>query len=87
MIKRVETVGKAHPHVKAKIVDKDGNIVPVGTPGELLVSGYLVQKGYWNDEEQSASVMKTDEHGVLWMHTGDEGIMDEEGYLRSTSNH
>lgn len=45
IIKRVETVGRALPHVKAKIVDTDGNIVPVGTPGEILVSGYLLQKG------------------------------------------
>jgi acyl-CoA synthetase (AMP-forming)/AMP-acid ligase II len=43
---RVETVGRVRPHVGAKIVDTAGNVVPVNTPGELLVSGYLVQKGY-----------------------------------------
>jgi acyl-coenzyme A synthetase/AMP-(fatty) acid ligase len=37
---------------------------------------------YWNDEEQTQSVMKKDEQGILWMHTGDEGIMDHEGYLQ-----
>jgi len=82
IIKRVETVGKVQPHVKAKIIDGDGNVVDVGKPGEICVAGYLLQKGYWHDEEQTASAMKTDEHGTLWMHTGDEGIMDEEGYLR-----
>ncbi|KAH8101930.1 acetyl-CoA synthetase-like protein [Cristinia sonorae] len=82
IIKRVETVGKIHPHVKAKIVDDAGKVVPVNTPGELLVAGYLLQKGYWNDKKQTASVMKKDEEGTLWMHTGDEGVMDEEGYLR-----
>jgi acyl-CoA synthetase (AMP-forming)/AMP-acid ligase II len=46
IIKRVETVGKALPHVTAKIVDTDGNIVPRGTPGEIRIKGYLVQKGY-----------------------------------------
>lgn len=46
IIKRVETVGKILPHVTAKIVDADGIIVPRGTPGEILVKGYLVQKGY-----------------------------------------
>lgn len=44
--KRVETIGKILPHVTAKIVDTDGSIVPRGTPGEILIKGYLVQKGY-----------------------------------------
>lgn len=44
--KRVETVGRIHPHVKAKIIDSEGNVVPVNTPGELCVAGYLVQKGF-----------------------------------------
>ncbi|KAI0711385.1 acyl-CoA synthetase [Earliella scabrosa] len=82
VIKRVETVGKVLPHVRAKVVDQEGRVVPVGKPGELLVAGYPLQKGYWNDEEQTAQVMKRDAEGTLWMHTGDEGIMDDEGYLR-----
>ncbi|KAL1753680.1 hypothetical protein FB107DRAFT_292248 [Schizophyllum commune] len=82
IIKRVETVGRVQPHVKAKIVDGDGNVVPIDTPGQLLVAGYLLQKGYWNDDAQTQAVMKQDENGTLWMHTGDEGIMDEDGYLR-----
>lgn len=45
IIKRVETVGKVQPHVSAKVVNLAGEVVPVGTPGEILVSGYLVQKG------------------------------------------
>lgn len=45
VIKRVETVGKVQPHVRAKVIDPQGNIVPVGTPGELCVTGYLLQKG------------------------------------------
>lgn len=45
IIKRVETVGRALPHVKAKIVNDAGDTVPVGTPGEIVVSGYLLHKG------------------------------------------
>jgi hypothetical protein len=45
LIKRVETVGKILPHTKAKVVDKEGKVVPVGTPGEIIVAGYLLQKG------------------------------------------
>ncbi|TFK71890.1 acetyl-CoA synthetase-like protein [Pluteus cervinus] len=85
IIKRVETVGRVQPHARAKLIDPEGNIVPIGVPGEVCVSGYLVQKGYWEDEEQTRLAMKKDEGGTLWMHTGDEGIMDEEGYLRVVS--
>jgi acyl-CoA synthetase (AMP-forming)/AMP-acid ligase II len=46
LTQRVETVGNVRPHVLAKIVDPAGNVVPVNTPGGLLVSGYLLQKGY-----------------------------------------
>ncbi|KAF8273702.1 hypothetical protein EI94DRAFT_1776296 [Lactarius quietus] len=79
---RVETVGKVRPHVSAKIVDPAGNVVPVNTPGELLVSGYLLQKGYWDDKEQTDAVMRKDENGTLWMHTGDQATLDSKGYLR-----
>lgn len=79
---RVETVGKILPHVMAKVVDHAGNVVPVNTPGELLVSGYLLQKGYWNDKDQTDMVMRKDEDGRLWMYTGDQVAMDGDGYLR-----
>ncbi|TRM59781.1 acetyl-CoA synthetase-like protein, partial [Schizophyllum amplum] len=80
--KRVETVGRVQPHVKAKVVDSNGDVVPVNTPGQLIVSGYLLQKGYWKDEAQTSAVMQREADGTVWMHTGDEAIMDEEGYLR-----
>ncbi|CAE6434966.1 unnamed protein product [Rhizoctonia solani] len=86
---RVESVGKVQPHVCAKIIDGHGDIVPVdvgisptGVPGELCVSGYLLQKGYWENTEQTSSVMKCDEDGVMWMHTGDQAVLDQEGYLK-----
>ncbi|KAG6865443.1 hypothetical protein C0991_002519 [Blastosporella zonata] len=78
IIKRVETVGKVQPHVKAKIVDTEGNIVSIGQIGELCIAGYLLQKGYWEDEEQTRSVTKIDSDGTRWIQTGDEGVMDEE---------
>lgn len=84
VIKRVETVGKVQHHVKAKVVNQEGETVPVGTPGEICVTGYLLQKGYWEDEEQTKKVMRADpkDPSTIWMHTGDEGIMDEDGYLK-----
>jgi fatty-acyl-CoA synthase len=74
--RRVSTVGRIHPHVEAKIIDSFGDIVPRGTPGELLTRGYSVMRGYWKDPAQTAS--SVDEAG--WMHTGDIATFDHEGF-------
>ncbi|KZP14919.1 acetyl-CoA synthetase-like protein [Athelia psychrophila] len=79
---RTSTVGRVQPHVRAKLINPAGEVVPIGSPGEICVAGYLVQKGYWNDVKQTRSATHADEEGVVWMHTGDEGIMDKEGYLK-----
>ncbi|OOR91898.1 fatty acid--CoA ligase [Moraxella caviae] len=76
--KRVSTVGRIHPHVELKIVDENNHIVPVGALGEICVRGYSVMAGYWDDEQKTREVI--DEHG--WMHTGDIGKMDDEGYVQ-----
>jgi fatty-acyl-CoA synthase len=74
--RRVSTVGRIQPHVQVKIIDADGRIVPVGTPGELCTRGYLVMRGYWEDPEQTAEAI--DASG--WMHTGDLATIDAEGW-------
>jgi len=76
--KRVETVGRAVPWVEIKIVDSDGRVVPIGEKGEVCTRGYSVMLGYWNDEEQTRETIDD----ARWLHSGDLGIMDEEGYLR-----
>ena len=76
--KRVETVGRAVPWVEIKLVDPDGRVVPIGEKGEVCTRGYSVMLGYWDDEEQTREAI--DE--ARWMHSGDLGIMDEEGYLK-----
>ncbi|KAL4928613.1 uncharacterized protein BDV17DRAFT_298521 [Aspergillus undulatus] len=78
--KRISTIGRVMPHTVAKVVDKQGKIIPRGQRGELCVGGYALQKGYWKNEEKTREVMKYDANGVLWMHTGDEVMIDEEGY-------
>ncbi|KAF8460301.1 hypothetical protein BDZ91DRAFT_833016 [Kalaharituber pfeilii] len=86
LIKRLDSVGRLLPHVEAKVVSSTDRtkILPVGEKGELAVSGYLVQKGYWNDPVKTAEVMIKDADGKVWMHTGDEAEMDVEGYIKIT---
>ncbi|MSQ65122.1 MAG: AMP-binding protein [Limnohabitans sp.] len=74
--RRVATVGRIQPHVQAKVVDGHGRMVPVGTPGELCVRGYLVMRAYWEDPQQTSGAI--DEAG--WMHTGDLATIDAQGY-------
>ncbi|KAL2205947.1 acetyl-CoA synthetase-like protein [Sarocladium strictum] len=81
---KAHSVGRVMPHVTAKVIDKEHNIVPVGVRGELCVSGYLLQRGYFQNPEKTAEVMIRDKDGVLWMHTGDEASIDEDGYCRIT---
>lgn len=75
--KRISTVGVVQPHLEVKIVDTEtGETLPIGEVGEVLTKGYAVMQGYWNDK------VKTDEAVVDgWMHTGDLGSMDEQGYI------
>ena len=73
--RRVSTVGRIQPMLEAKVVDADGNVVPVGEKGELLVRGYSVMQGYWGDEARTREAMQGG-----WMHTGDLATIDAEGY-------
>jgi len=74
---RVGTVGQVQPHCEVKIVDPDGNVVPIDVAGELLTKGYLVMTNYWNDPELTAGAIVDG-----WMHTGDIATLDANGYCR-----
>jgi fatty-acyl-CoA synthase len=79
--RRVSTVGRVHPHVEVKIVNSaTGETLPRGEPGELCTRGYSVMLGYWNEPQKTAEAIDADG----WMHTGDLGIMDDNGYLNIT---
>ena len=84
--KRINTVGRLLPHVEAKVVDPldHDRVLELGERGELAVSGYLVMKEYWGNKAKTDEVLKADKDGKLWMHTGDEASMDEEGYVSIT---
>jgi long-chain acyl-CoA synthetase len=70
------TVGKPLPGVTVTIQDEDGNVLPVGEEGEVCVQSPGVMKGYWNDPEASEFALRGG-----WLHTGDVGRFDEEGFL------
>jgi fatty-acyl-CoA synthase len=76
--KQVGTVGQVHPHIEVKIVDPDsGQVVPIGTSGELCTRGYSVMLGYWNNADATRQAIDT----TRWMHTGDLAVMDAQGYV------
>ncbi len=72
------TVGTALPETELKIIDEQGNSLPVGTSGELCVRGPQVMKGYWQRPDATAEVLSKDG----WLKTGDMALLQEDGYLR-----
>ena len=71
------TSGRAIPDVEVRCVDRDGKEVARGEPGEVVVRGYNVMRGYFDDPDETARAI--DAEG--WLHTGDIAIMDAGGYL------
>lgn len=76
--KRVTTVGRVLAHTEIKLVDASGETVPIGKKGEICCRGHGVMHGYWQDPAKTAQTI--DDDG--WLHSGDIGIMDEEGYVQ-----
>lgn len=74
------TSGRAIPDVDVRIVAEGGTDVPNGQPGEILVRGYNVMRGYFNDAEATDEAI--DSGG--WLHTGDIGVMDDAGNVAIT---
>ncbi len=78
---RVSTVGPALPGVEMKIVDPEtGKDVSSGIQGEICARGYNIMKGYYKMPEATAAAIDQD----CWLHTGDLGVMDDNGYLKIT---
>ena len=75
--KRATTDGRLLAGVQVRLVDEDGHTVPVGTPGEIVSIGPDLCKGYLDPQQNLASFAADG-----WFHTGDIGVMDDEGYLR-----
>ena len=74
------TSGCAIADVEVKCVDQDNREVPAGEPGEILVRGYNVTQGYFNNPQATQEAIDRDG----WLHTGDIGILDSNGYIKIT---
>ncbi len=71
------SIGRPMDDVEIKIIDEEGKELPPGEVGEIVARGPRVMSGYWKDPEKTAKALTPDG----WLHTGDMGYMDEEGYI------
>ena len=70
------SVGRAMLGTDLAIVDPDDRVVPAGERGEIVVRGPMVTKGYWNQSKLTEETLRNG-----WLHTGDLGYMDDEGFV------
>ncbi len=73
---KIGTSGKLVKPLELKVCDEEGNELPQGTPGELVIKGGNVMLGYWRNPETTAQTIKKG-----WLYTGDLGYMDKDGFL------
>jgi fatty-acyl-CoA synthase len=79
--RRTETVGTNLPHQEVKVIDTEsGHIVPFGTTGEICFRGHHVMREYYGQPEKTAETIDL----AGWLHSGDLGTMDNDGYVRIT---
>ena len=72
------TIGLPLPNVEIRLIDDDGNSVPMGQPGEIAIKGPQVMAGYWQRPDETEKVMTADG----FFKSGDVGVMDDKGYVK-----
>lgn len=75
-MRKLGSIGLPVWGIRIRVVDSLRNEVPFGEPGEILISGHCVMKGYYKRPEDTAQTIREG-----WLHTGDMGYVDEDGYL------
>ena len=74
--RRLASAGREYPGVQVNVVDDQDRILPPGEAGEVITRSDLVMQGYWNQPDKTAEALRGG-----WLHTGDIGYLDEDGYL------
>lgn len=74
--RRLASVGRPYTFVEVRVVDEQGNDLPPGEKGEIIVRSDHVMQGYWNLPQETAAVLREG-----WLYTGDVALTDEDGYI------
>jgi acyl-CoA synthetase (AMP-forming)/AMP-acid ligase II len=75
-VRRLQSIGIPFPGVRIRVVDDAGQDCATGEAGEILIRGPIMMQGYWNNSNASIETLRGG-----WLHTGDVGKFDEDGYL------
>jgi long-chain acyl-CoA synthetase len=81
---RVGTIGHPLPATRVRLVDKGDPLKPApdGEPGEIVLAGPQIMRGYWNRPDADDEVFVADAQGARWLRTGDVGQIDDDGFIR-----
>jgi long-chain acyl-CoA synthetase len=79
--RKLGSVGRPISTMHVKVVDEKNEMLQAGEKGEVVLGGPCIMKGYYKNPEATQAVIKTDEQGIRWLHTGDLGHLDEDGCL------
>ena len=81
-VEREGSIGIPFPDTYYKICKVSSTCqLPFGSEGEICITGPAIMKGYLDDIEETKKVLKVHEDGLLWLHTGDVGLIDEDGFV------
>lgn len=81
---KLGSVGNPIDTLSVKIVDEENRTLPPHHKGEICLGGPCIMKGYYRNPQATEAAIDTDADGVRWLHTGDLGYLDEDGYLYIT---